>query len=82
MSEQQPNPAPGNYYVSVVDAGRTGLLAGPFKMHAEALAKVDEVREIVVAEQPMAHFYAYGTVKMPDEYTKPGRFNNAIKHYP
>ena len=38
--------APGNYYVSVVDAGRVGLLAGPFPNdHAGALAMVKKTKK-------------------------------------
>lgn len=69
---------PGNFYVSVIDAGRTGLLAGPFTEHANALALVDRAQELAIAANPWAHFYAYGTVKMPADYRKPGLFNNQL----
>jgi hypothetical protein len=62
---QQPDSKPGNYYVSVADAGRIGLLLGPFQNdHAGALAMVDQAR--VKAEQldPRAAFYSFGTVRV------------------
>lgn len=50
-----------HYYASVRDAGRTGLLAGPYATHAEALDKVDAARAKAVAADGYAWFYAYGT---------------------
>jgi|SRR5688572_13855824 len=80
-TEQEPDPRPGNYYVSVVDRssnaghGRTGLLLGPFASHAEALANqraaTDKAQEVCSA----AIWYAFGTVRMADDYTKPGVLN-------
>ena len=53
------------FYVSVVDAGRYQLLAGPFKTHQDALDMVDAARDAALNYgDPKAWFYAYGTVKM------------------
>jgi len=59
--EQQPEEPERLYYVSVVDAGRHGLLAGPYTYHAEALEKVDPARARAIAADGYAWFYAYGT---------------------
>lgn len=46
---QAPDPRPGFYYVDVVRADRVGLLAGPFRAHADALTWVDPARRLAVA---------------------------------
>ena len=69
----------GSYYVSVQDAGRTGLLLGPFRLHQSALRAVDTGRKIAVALKPEAWFYAFGTCRMPSDYRKPGVLNGHIK---
>lgn len=74
-----PEPAPGNYYVSVVDAGRVGLLLGPFVQHAEALARVDDCRRHAERIDLWSHFYAFGTVRLGSEFVKPGLFNEALR---
>lgn len=71
--EQAPDPRPGNYYVSVIDGPRRALLAGPWPTHAAALAMVDTVRELAVQIDPKAHFYAFGTARLPDDDTVPIR---------
>jgi hypothetical protein len=71
--------APGNYYVSVVDGPRMGLLAGPFPNdHEAALAMVERAREAAQKADPWSHFYAFGTVRMAPDYTKPGRLNREL----
>lgn len=75
---QEPDPTPGNYYVSVVDGPRTCILLGPFREHVLALAKVDACRARAVAVNDWAWFYSYGTCKMPEDYTKPGLFNGEL----
>ena len=35
-----------SFFVTVKDAGRVGYLAGPFRTHGEALAKVERAREL------------------------------------
>ena len=88
MATQQPDTAPGNYYVSVVDgirAGggtevkRMGLLAGPFPNdHVGALAWVEAARRKAEEIDPRAAFYGFGTVRMKFGYSKPGVLNEAL----
>lgn len=52
------------FYVSVVDAGRLGLLAGPFPVHGLALDLVDLCNHLACESDDRAWFYAYGTVRM------------------
>jgi hypothetical protein len=54
----------GNYYVSAVDAGRTWLMAGPYKSHVEALATVDKALKIADEKDGRAWFMAWGTVRV------------------
>jgi hypothetical protein len=51
------------FYVSVVDGGRVGLVAGPFKTHEEAQGMVETARKKACELDPWADFYAFGTVK-------------------
>ena len=55
-SGQVPAPEPGNYYVSVVDSGRTGLLLGPFTQHVTALGWVDACRAHAEQVDPWRRF--------------------------
>ncbi len=74
---QEPDDAQGNYYVSIIDGTRRGLLAGPFPNdHAGALAAVDRVRGVACRLDPKAWFYAYGTCRLPLGTSPPGRLNN------
>ena len=73
--EQTPDPEPGNYYVSVLDGKRLGLLLGPFTQHVDALANVDRARVKACECDPGAHWYAFGTVRTKDGYNKPGVLN-------
>lgn len=76
---QTPDTQPGHYYVSMIDGPRTALLAGPFKNdHPAALALVDRAAKLAAEVDPKAHFYAFGTARMPDDYTKPGVLNAAL----
>ena len=67
------------YYASVRrDDVVIVLAAGPYLSHQEALAVVDDVREIAVEcynPDGRAYWYAYGTVGMPHDYTTPGTLN-------
>lgn len=68
------------YYVTIVDDARWLPLAGPFRTHAEALARVDEARKLAEAQyphDPHAPWYAYGTAKTPTGYRE-GKFNGAL----
>lgn len=77
---QEPDPRPGNYYVSATDGPEYHLLLGPFTRHADALARVEPVRVFVIDKgPPKAAFMAYGTVRMTDDVTRPGTAN---KHLP
>jgi hypothetical protein len=75
---QQPDPRPGNYYVSMVDGPRFALLAGPFAQHAVALDQVEPAKTIAQKLDPWADFYAFGTVRMADDYTTPGKLNERL----
>jgi len=57
--------APG-FYVTCIDpdTDRRAALAGPFRNHEEALAKVEECRKHACAKYPAAHWYAYGTAQV------------------
>ncbi len=68
MNDNAPQTAdlrPGNYYVSVVDGPRFAVLAGPYPAHQTALDLVERVREVAIDADPRAHFYSFGTVRMP-----------------
>lgn len=68
----QRHPYGANFYVSAQDAGRTSLLRGPFKTHAEAIAAVEQAKQEAQAVDSRAFWYAYGTVAMPHSFRKPG----------
>ena len=70
--------AGGNYYVSVVDGSRVGLLAGPFPLHRIALEWVDRAKAKAEEVNSRAFWYAYGTVSMKDGYNKPGVLNELL----
>lgn len=68
---------PGNYYVSCKrDDGRMALLLGPFDNHTTAIS-FRYFAELAMEEVDLqAFWYAYGTVRMADDYAKPGKLNN------
>ena len=68
-----------NFYVSVVDGPRKGLLAGPYSAHQEALDMVSRVREMAYKVDVRAVFYAFGTCKTPPGYDKPGVLNDLLR---
>lgn len=72
MSGQTPDPKPGNYYVSAIDGPERALASGPYQNHAQALAMVNKARDVVCEHDGCAWFAAWGTVRMTDDYTKPG----------
>lgn len=81
--DQKPDPRPGNYYVSAIDDPQSPnftywLLLGPFGTQQEALDRVDEVKALATRGNPRADFYAYGTVRMADDYNKPGSANRYL----
>jgi hypothetical protein len=76
MTTQVPDTRPGNYYVTVRDGGRTGLLAGPFvNDHAAALAAVDAAMKVACELHAPGHFFSYGTARMPNDFSRPGTVN-------
>ena len=78
-NSQAPDTKPGNYYVTAIDAGKTYPMAGPFvNDHAGALAAVHRIREAACNIDGRACFMAWGTVRTPDTYTKPGRLNAVL----
>ncbi len=64
MNEQTPDTAPGPYFVSAIDHGKTYLMAGPYPTHAEALANVDKALNLAYAHDARAWFMAWGTVRI------------------
>ena len=72
------NPPRTNYYVSVIDGPRFGLLAGPFRTHLEALEFVERAKEQAHRVDPRSVFYAFGTTAMRPEYRQPGRLNDLL----
>ena len=88
MSDRQRGPRrlavdrrPGHYYVSVIDAGRLGLLLGPFRRHRQARRFVRLAREHAESIDPWSVFYAFGTVRCPDGARR-GIFNEALEIRP
>lgn len=78
-SRVEVDPSPGNYYVSVKDAGRMGLLLGPFRRHAQAIGKVPMAKCLAEQADPFSVFYSFGTVKMSEAYARPGVLNQQAR---
>lgn len=77
--QQLPDTQPGNYYVTIQDGGRTGILAGPFPNdHATALGMVDRASRLACQFSPQAHFAAFGTARFPEDFTSPGVLNDHL----
>lgn len=55
----------GDFYVTVQDGGRTGFLLGPYADLRDALANVDRGRDMACAGSSRAHWYTYGTSRLP-----------------
>ncbi len=73
--EQQPDPRPGNYYVSIINGGQYRLLAGPYHFHRDALDMVEPVKLLVrrlYSADPNEPWYSYGTARLPLDITRPG----------
>jgi hypothetical protein len=76
---QTPDTEPGNYYVTVVDGGRTGIVAGPFRNdHRAALAMVNPARDLANRLDPRTHFYGFGTTRFPETFEAPGVLNEKL----
>lgn len=65
-----------SFYASVRDGKRTGLLAGPFSTHAEALNWVEPARQMADKINPRAWFYGYGTLAVYSRAA--GRLNDLL----
>lgn len=72
------HPDGARYYVSVADAGRVGLLAGPFDSHPEALEQVEPARRVAGERNPWSHFYAFGTVAVLTDSPRAGLLNGEL----
>lgn len=72
------NPEGTRYYASVIDAGKHGLLAGPFRLHATALNWVDRARKVANAVDLKSAFYAFGTCAVKKGPFKPGILNERL----
>lgn len=56
------------FFVSVVDGERFGLLLGPYASHAEALGQVRRGRELADRADPRSHWYGFGTARLPKDH--------------
>ena len=65
------------FYVTVVDGPKWAPLAGPFRTREEAVARVEECRELALKVDLWSHFYWFGTAKMQDGHVE-GRFNKEL----
>jgi hypothetical protein len=65
------------FYVSIRDAGRHAVTAGPFRTHAAALAVLPVARELGYKADPWSHFYSWGTCKLETGH-KTGSLNSKL----
>ena len=65
------------FYVSIVDGSKFALMAGPFRIHQEALDQVEPARKIGNELDDRAWFYGWGTVKMKNGH-KEGKLNEHL----
>jgi hypothetical protein len=65
----------GSYYVTVIDGGRTGLLAGPYATQGQASRMVAPARKIAQDRNRDAVWYAFGVSRIAS--TKPGVLQRA-----
>lgn len=54
------------FYVSVRSGSRTGILAGPYATHVEALAAGKATRALAEKADRFSAFYAFGTLQASD----------------
>lgn len=66
------------FYVSVVDKGRYGLLAGPFVDWYHAKALLEPATRLAKELDPWGVYYAYGTCSVPIENCRPGVLNDRL----
>ena len=80
--DQQPDTKEGAYYVTVIDGKRVGRLLGPFyNDHAGALAMVDKVRDKACDLDGRAHWYSFGTCRLPNDDSVPIRAGLLNKYF-
>jgi hypothetical protein len=56
------------FYVSIVRGKRSRLLKGPYTTHDEALANVDEARDLAVKRDPFHEFDWFGTCRINSDF--------------
>lgn len=80
--EAQEDAAPlvGEYYATVRDGERAGLLLGPYETREEAEANMPRARSYVQENDSRGHFYAFGTarIRWDGRPVKPGKLNDRI----
>src|SRR3546814_13801302 len=59
------------YYVSAINGGKRGLMAGPYPNIIEAMDKVDAVSHRAAELEPRAWFWAWGTAGSGQELKTP-----------
>ena len=59
----EPDPRPGNYYVSAIDGTKRYFIAGPYSTHQAALGHVKEVWALAEKRDPKAVFMSWGTAR-------------------
>lgn len=57
------------FYVSIIDGERFNVVAGPFRVHQEALEMVEPARTIGNRVGRKSWFYGWGTVKMENGHS-------------
>ena len=76
-------PEPGAYYVTCVDGNSYWKMSGPYISHRAALDDVDRALRITCKSDGRAWFMSWGTTRMIDETTEPGRLQKAgLIHLP
>lgn len=55
------------YYVTMKRDTRTAWLLGPYTEHAEALAQIDQGRQLARDIDPFTDFDAFGTARLETE---------------
>lgn len=58
-----------HWYVSVSDAGKRGLLLGPYSSYDVAKTHQRRGYDLACGNDPFAHFYAFGVASMNHERT-------------
>jgi len=63
-----------NFYVSVKDGKRFGILLGPYVTHEEAKSNVARAKKLADGADPFACFYGFGTCSLPNDVEITPRF--------